>query len=158
MSATIAPNGLPQPNLFGGGFGLNLPQAMPQAGGIPNLQAGFAGQQLIMQPKQLEVPGIAQGGPMFGELGGVGANIGQDMDGGMSFGMQQTLPFDTMPANFLFYPEDTEPMAVEQSNDSEQATPEVTVDQSKADEEGPVKTRDATVTRKKQKKSGVCSC
>jgi len=147
MSASIAQSGLPQPNLFGGGFGLH----MPQTGGIPNLQAGLAGQPLIMQPSKLEAPAFAGG---YGEMGGAGG-IGQDVDGGMGFGIQP-MAFDGMGTNFVFYPDNSEPLAVEQSNDSEQVTTEAAVDQCK--EEAPVKTRDAAVTRKKEKKSGGMCC
>jgi len=139
MSATIQP-GLATPNLFAGGFGLS----MPQTRGIPNFQGG--------QPAiKLEAPGLAGG---YGEMGGVGG-FGQDVDGGAGFGMQP-MAFD-MGANFVFYPEGNEPLAVEQSNDSEQAcTAEAAVDQSK-EEDAPVKTRDAAISKpKKAKKGGLC--
>lgn len=129
------------PNLFGGGFGL----AMPQTGGIPNMQAGLAGQPLIMQPQRLEAPPIVG----FGEMGN------GDYD---QMGMQQMSygGVDAFQGQFVFYPETglDEPEQ-NQSTEPETSCDAPTQENSQEVVETAIKTREAGV-KKKTKAGGMC--
>lgn len=106
MSASVMANQMQPPNLFGGGFGLN----MPQTGMMPMNSTGFGAHPQILQAPMLEAPGIGGAAPMFDMSAGM-LDHGSDMFPGM-----QPLAFDAntaLQSNFVFYPEancDPEPV------------------------------------------------